>query len=227
MHTPKIRRDDPVSTVPDDPQPAPTQGSLGLVLANFATLAVALAFDWPPAYLLWPYWLQSLVIGGFAVRRMLDAPRISTEGLKANGKPVPATRAGRVQTATFFCVHYGFFHLGYAVFIAVGSGLPRGVDLWATLAAAAAFAWSTEDGYRRNRAALEAAPLNLGAAMFLPYLRILPMHLTILFGGVAFSGGGAWTLVLFTLLKTVADVAMNVAEQAIVRRQRAVRSAAA
>jgi Family of unknown function (DUF6498) len=216
-----------VSTVPDPPQAEPTQGTPGLVLANVATLAVALAFDWPPASLMWPYWLQSLVIGGFAVRRMLNAPRISTEGFKSNGKPVPATREGRVQTARFFCIHFGGFHLGYAFFIASGSGLPQGVDLWATLAAAAAFAWSTEDAYRRNRATLEAAPLNLGAAMFLPYLRILPMHLTIIFGGVAFSGGGAWTLVLFTLLKTAADVAMNLAEQAILRRQRAVRSAAA
>jgi hypothetical protein len=55
--------------------------------------------------------------------------------------------------------------------------------------------------------------------MFLPYLRILPMHLTIILGGLASRDGGAWTLVLFTLLKTAADVAMHVAEQAIFRRR--------
>jgi hypothetical protein len=120
-----------------DPRVAPTRGTLGLVLANLVTLGVALAFDWPPSYLLWPYWLQSLVIGGFAVRQMLAAPRVSTEGFTSNGQRVPETRAGRVSTARFFCVHYGFFHAGHAVFIATGSGLPQGMDLWATLAAAA------------------------------------------------------------------------------------------
>jgi hypothetical protein len=208
-----------VSTAPADASATPVKGTIGLVLANFIALAFALGFDWPPSSLLWPYWVQSLVIGGFAVRQMLTAPRISTTGFTSNGRPVPETRVGRMQTARFFCVHYGFFHLGYAFFIASGSGLPHGADLWATLAAAAAFAWSIEEGYRRNRDIVDAAPLNLGAAMFLPYLRILPMHLTIILGGLASRDGGAWTLVLFTLLKTAADVAMHVAEQALFRRQ--------
>ncbi len=79
------------------------------------------------------------------------------------------------------------------------------IDLWATLAAAAPFAWCNEDGDRRNRTIIDAAPLNLGTAVLLPSLRRLPMHLTIIFfWGGATLGGGAWTLLLFTLLMTAA-----------------------
>lgn len=199
---------------------APIEGTIGLVLANLAALATALWFDWPPSALLWPYWLQSLVIGGFAVRRMLTAPRICTKGFTSNGKPVPATRAGRVQTAIFFTIHYGLFHLVYAGFIAGSGGWPVGMDLWATLALVATFAWGHANSYRRNRGAEDTVPVNLGTAMFLPYLRVIPMHLTILFGGVALGGGGTWALLLFTGLKTVSDVAMHYAEHVILRRER-------
>ena len=46
--------------------------------------------------------------------------------------------------------------------------------------------------------------------MFTPYLRIVPMHLTIIFGGLmAHTNAG---LLLFGVLKTVADVAMHAVE---------------
>jgi hypothetical protein len=198
---------------------APIEGTIGLVLANLAALVTALWFDWPPTALLWPYLLQSLVIGGFAVRRMLTAPRICTKGLTSNGKQVPATRAGRISTATFFTFHYGFFHLIYAVFIGGWGSWPQGMDLWATLALVATFAWGHANSYRRNRSVEDEVPANLGTLMFLPYLRVIPMHLTILFGGLAFGGGGTWALLLFTLLKTASDVAMHYAEHAILRKE--------
>jgi hypothetical protein len=211
-----------MSTTAIDLRGAPIQGTIGLVVANLAALVTALWFDWPPSALLWPYWLQSLVIGGFAVRRMLTAPRICTKGFSSNGKPVPATRAGRVQTAVFFTIHYGFFHLVYAAFISAGGGWPEGMDLWATLALVATFAWGHANSYRGNRGVEDEVPLNLGAAMFLPYLRVIPMHLTILFGGVVLGGAGTWALLLFTGLKTVSDVAMHYAEHLMLRRQGAV-----
>jgi len=55
---------------------------------------------------------------------------------------------------------------------------------------------------------------NIGKMMFFPYARIIPMHLTILFGGIL-SGGtfkGKMTLALFMLLKTFADIIMHIVE---------------
>jgi hypothetical protein len=50
---------------------------------------------------------------------------------------------------------------------------------------------------------------NIGALMFIPYLRIIPMHLTIIFGALLGNGGG---VLLFGALKTAADVAMHKVE---------------
>jgi hypothetical protein len=56
---------------------------------------------------------------------------------------------------------------------------------------------------------------NIGKMMFFPYARIIPMHLTILFGGILSSGTfeGKMTLALFMLLKTFADVIMHIVEK--------------
>ena len=44
--------------------------------------------------------------------------------------------------------------------------------------------------------------------MFFPYLRILPMHLTIIVGG-AIGSAGTGALLFFLVLKTIADVIMH------------------
>ena len=54
---------------------------------------------------------------------------------------------------------------------------------------------------------------NIGNIMFFPYVRIFPMHLTILAGG-AFGGASTGTLILFLGLKTAADVVMHKVEHA-------------
>lgn len=52
--------------------------------------------------------------------------------------------------------------------------------------------------------------------MLFPYARIIPMHLTIMFGGVLASVGNFSHIVLlfFMLLKTIADLAMHSLEHA-------------
>ena len=52
---------------------------------------------------------------------------------------------------------------------------------------------------------------NIGTVMFFPYLRIIPMHLTIIFGGM-FAKESTIVLLIFLGLKTFADVLMHVIE---------------
>jgi len=58
---------------------------------------------------------------------------------------------------------------------------------------------------------------NLGTMLFFPYVRIVPMHLTILFGGIFLGAVVALTpvLVFFLVLKTAADVVMHSIEHGI------------
>lgn len=59
---------------------------------------------------------------------------------------------------------------------------------------------------------------NIGTVMFFPYLRIIPMHMTILVGSI-FTGGSAGALILFLGLKTATDLIMHMIEHAEARHK--------
>lgn len=201
-----------------------------ILAANIATIAAALLFGWGLGQLLWPYWIQSVIIGFYARRRMLMLQDFCTEGFKVNNRPVAPTPETRKQTANFFALHYGVFHLFYLFFLsafAAGSdasgnlavtntstgevsmlhiGQTDGLDLLIYLALGIGFWLSHRASHREHVQADLARKPNIGSLMFLPYLRIIPMHLTIIFGAVL---GGGLALVFFAALKTAADIAMH------------------
>jgi hypothetical protein len=195
-----------------------------LVAANAFSLAWALAQQWPLLLLLWPYWLQSLVIGWYYRRRILALQRFATDGFEIDGKPVAETQETKRTTANFLAMHFGFFHLVYAIFLVAfgfsGSlGDSTGIDSGDALAVAglgALFAFTQYGEHRRDVALDRGRRPNIGAMMFLPYLRVLPMHVIIIAG--AMLGGGSAALVLFGVLKTAADVGMDLFEQRLVAR---------
>ena len=178
-----------------------------LLLSNAATLAAAVAFDWDVGWLLWPYWLQSVVIGWYARERMLTLQRFSTEGFTSNGKRVPEDDSGKRSTANFFALHYGFFHAGYLVFLWQEHRPHAGWDWLVLLGCGASFALSQRETYATQHAADLRGRPNLGALMFTPYLRVVPMHLAIIAGSAV--GGGSGMLVFFTLLKTASDLGLD------------------
>ncbi len=178
-----------------------------LILANVVTLVAALLFRWEVAWLFWPYWIQSVIIGFYARRRMLGLAQFSTEGFTSGNRPVPENDQGKRSTANFFVLHYGGFHLGYLVFLLAEH---RVYGLWnmaILLACGVSFVLSQRNTYAMQHAADLRGKPNLGKLMFMPYVRILPMHLGIIFGSGL--GGGVFSLVLFTALKTLSDIALD------------------
>ncbi len=143
-----------------------------------------------------------------------------TEGrlsLIAADQPVLPTRAIQVKTVTFFAVHYGIFHLVYLVFISGMAPAFGWVDRLAVLGTAVAFTLTHHSSFHRNLEADRTGTPNIGTLMFLPYARVIPMHLTILIGG---HGGTDSTvaILIFSALKTGADVLMQHVEHALLRR---------
>jgi ribosomal protein L37AE/L43A len=188
-----------------------------LLAANVAALVIALVGQWNTTLLMAAYWAQSVIIGGSNVFRILALDRFSTEGLKMNDRPVDPTPATKRQVAGFFALHYGIFHAAYLAFLLAETKAGLLFDGWFWLCTAAFGAnhlWS----YRYNRALDREGTPNLGTLMFTPYLRVIPMHLTIVLGGLFVNSG--FGLLLFGGLKTLADVAMHLVEHAQLRKVR-------
>ena len=200
--------------------------TLGIVASNVLTLLTAWWQDWPLVLMLWPYWCQSLVIGWYARKRILALGKFSTEGFRINDQAVLPTQETQRRTANFFAVHYGLFHLVYFFFLVVMSAMTgpaadagggvqsvapsfgrlRGSDFLLILGLSIAFWFSHRASFREHvEADLRREP-NIGTLMFVPYLRVIPMHLTIILGMGMGEGLGR---LLFGGLKTVADVLMH------------------
>lgn len=196
-----------------------------LIVANAATIVMAMVEGWNLATVLLIYWFQSVTIGFFTVARILMFPLrgigAADGGFPINGAVISGgwsrviAALMKVGTAAFFTVHYGLFHLVYLSFILVfwmesGMGL-RGIP---ELLLSCAFFFVTHLYsflYYRNRE--ESAENSLSEFFNRPYARIIPMHLAIIAGGfvIFFSRGygldaNRLVVLLFLSLKTLADL---------------------
>ena len=148
------------------------------------------------------YWGQSVLIGLFNFVDILTVKNIIPDSLEFNESPVKSNSKTKGCAASFFAVHYGFFHLAYGIFILVNSKLK--IDFHFVLIGLAAFSLNLIIEFIRHKQWQSTNAVNLGRMFFLPYLRIIPMHLMIL--GPAFLNWKASTI--FLVLKTFADVIM-------------------
>lgn len=191
-----------------------------LILANLVTMLFAVAQNWSVTDVMWVYWSQSVIIGLFTYRRIMDLRHFTTKGMKVNNAPVEPTEAAKRETAHFFLVHYGFFHLVYFVFLWT---LMTPVSVFSAVGMAAcalSFLINHWFSYKRNKESDMNRTMNLGTIFMTPYLRIIPMHLTIIIGGIFMVSEetSVLALLLFLVLKTFADVIMHIVDHRIGRR---------
>ena len=146
----------------------------------------------------WIYWLQSIIIGFFNFIDLLTIKNYDTASFKVNNQPLNDKNKGCLPW--FFLVHFGIFHFVYMVFIAVQLGF--GVDAGFLLIGVAAFLLESLSSFIRRKQAEEQMKFNIGTIFFLPYLRVIPMHLMIM-GSVFLS---VQPSVIFLVLKTIADI---------------------
>lgn len=202
------------------------RGLVGILLGNALTLAVALWQQWSALDLLWPFFLQSLVIGYYARRRLLLAPQLTVDNMTINGKPVTGPEQVRRFLRWFFVLHYGGFHLGYAIFLLIATGLAgrgaggRSDADWLLYAAlGAAFWFAHRASHRQHVASDTAGPRSAAVLMAMPYLRIVPMHLSIIvMMALNASSHAPWFVAMFVALKTVADVGTHKLEHRRLQR---------
>ena len=184
------------------------RSTLSLIGLNIVFIFVSVWEGWPSSNLLFLYWGQSVIIGIFQFIKILELKKFSTEGFEEDGVPIPPTEGSKVSTAYFFATHYGFFHLVYLVFIL--NRVDLGMVLEDTLPFLGLALLNHSYSYLVNHESDAGVKKNLGAAMFEPYVRIIPMHFTILLASGLSSN--AFTLVIFQALKAISEVLTHMIE---------------
>jgi hypothetical protein len=155
--------------------------------------------------LVWLYWLQSVMLGVFNAVDLFMLKNPDPQSMRINGGPLDGSLRSRGCLGLFFLVHYGGFHLAYAVFLLVQLRGPFDSNIF-LLGAGLLFIELTLSFIRRRNREKQQKVVNVGSIFFSPYLRIIPMHLMIL--GPAFLG---WSHIgIFLWLKTITDVLMHI-----------------
>ncbi len=199
--------------------------SWSLLASNVLTIGFGLMEGVSLLALMWVYWCQSVTIGAFNVLKILGSEGGVGE-LRVNGQKVPSLGGlGKLLFAGFFAVHYGLFHFVYAIFLGIGTlfgegGVegflgtsPRPVDFSFVALAALLFFGNHFYSFLANRAADRKKTAS--ELMMAPYARIVPMHLTIIFGSMLMMFGGVGQTLAYLLfggLKTLADLSLHVGE---------------
>ncbi len=192
----------------------------GLVISNVISIILAVSMDWSMGDILWVYWAQSIIIGVINVFRMLSLKEFSTKNVKSNGKRPPETLGTKRYMAGFFAVHYGFFHLAYFIFLWQMHPLTNiALDqIFFIMMLVVSFLGSHGFSYRHNKSTdFKHKKPNIGTLLFYPYLRIIPMHIIIIVGGV--FGSSTFTIIAFMLMKTFADAGMHIIEHKMFRKK--------
>ncbi len=163
-------------------------------------------------FLLWVYWFQSVSIGLVNYLRILTQKNFSVTGVFINGRPLDKTEKSKNSTAKFFVLHYGGFHFMYALVLM--KMVP--VDLNKVIVVGAIiFGVNHLVSFllRYNKESL--INKNIGHLALYPYIRIIPVHLIILFNGDIIGSGQNffWTSFIFVLMKTITDCVMHIIEQ--------------
>ena len=198
-----------------------------LLSANLITIALAIVLNWDAGSIIFIYWVQSVIIGIFTVASIIGA---DTMAIKAdmdarhrdrNEDIVLDPRRVRKHQyilAVMFFIHYGIFHLAYYDFI-INSGMfglvpVTNPGIWLSCGIFFANHLYSFLYYRKRERRGEEY---VNDTFIGPYFRIVPMHLTILFG--AFLIAVLWILgiestlpilVVFLLLKTATDLTMHI-----------------
>jgi hypothetical protein len=184
---------------------------IAVVAANVLVLGIAYASNMELRDVMIVYWIQNIIIG------VTSVVRLGVVGWMEPRKGSFMTdRGDRMFYAFFFFIHYGFFHVIYLVFLS-NNGLPPELTQNRVLCGLA-FAMGHGYSFLRNfRRDLASRP-DVALLMWLPYLRILPMHLVLI--AARFAPPGTATLLLFGTLKTLADAAMHMTEHRVLARGR-------
>jgi len=182
-----------------------------LLFSNAIVIFIAIYEKWDVGILMWIYWIQSIIIGFYNLIKILTLKNFTTEGLAINDRPAPPSTKTQLLMGFFFILHYGGYHFIYLIFLLFLCRI--GWEFWKEiLVCSIIFFINHSISFFYNLPKERYKQQNIGRVFGSPYIRIVPMHLTIVLGGVFVKS--LFTLVLFLVIKTITDLIMHVVEHA-------------
>src|SRR5436305_80945 len=126
------------------------------------------------------FYIQSVLIGVFNFFDMLTIKQFAEGDFKLNTQSV-ATKAQSKNGcgASFFLMHYGFFHLVYLFFLVTLVNIKQ-LDFRFIEFSFFIILATCISGFVQNKIRNRNEDVNITAMFFMPYARIIPMHLMIL-----------------------------------------------
>ena len=192
---------------------------IALIAANLVPVGGVLFFGWEVFPLMFLFWSENVIVGGFNVLKMIFA-----------GGGGGLGQASKFFIIPFFCVHYGMFTFVHGIFIVMmfGNGMQNGHGFpgvekfwsvmqenhlgWAVLGLAISRGISFATNYIGN-----GEYKNVLAPMLMaqPYGRIIVLHLAIIGGGflVMALHSPVLGLLLLVVLKTLLDLGGHLRER--------------
>lgn len=178
--------------------------SLVLIIGNLVPVIGVVFFEWQLFPLILLYWLENVVIGIFNAFKMLTCS--GSESFLQ-----------RIFMTLFFSVHYGMFCFGHGTFVVDLFGgdldsIPAALQIitqnglqLALIALVVSHGFSFLQNFM-VRGEFRQMPVSL--VMFMPYKRIIVLHVFIIFGGLALQTFGVTQmgLVVLALVKIGADL---------------------
>jgi len=173
-----------------------------LILMNLIPIGGVLFFDWSVYEVLFLFWAESLIIGGFNVARFWTLYKRRNDGMMLIMIP-------------FFCMHYGTFLLVHLTFLIAFFSPEDPADkvsslgyLLPVLGLIASHAYSYSVNFIRAGEYRDASWKEL---MVAPYQRIFAMQATLLVGGglVMFLGEQVIALIILVAIKIAIDISAH------------------
>ncbi|HEX5218454.1 MAG TPA: DUF6498-containing protein, partial [Verrucomicrobiae bacterium] len=160
---------------------------IALVLANLVPLCGVLFLGWETFPVVFLFWLENVIVGGFNVLKMLMAAPQN-----------PGNRTGKLFIVPFFCFHYGLFTFVHGLFVIgmfgrqfrTGAPFPDAELFmrmiseqhlwWGVIGLVLSHGFSFAYNYIIGG---EYRTTSLPALMVQPYGRVIVLHVAILGGG--------------------------------------------
>ncbi len=202
-----------------------TPAVYALILMNLIPIGGAIFFGWDAGIIIFLYWLENVVIGILNIPKLLTAQGTDGAAVSATGI---FKLAGGLFLCAFFAVHYGMFCVGHYAFLKASFDqvpsfaeiFSRGDILIALGGLAVSHIISMFVNFYGKGEYKRRSP---NAQMFLPYSRIVILHVVIIFGGffTMMPGSGLISLILLVVIKTVVDLAAHIAEHKFAAKEMA------